>query len=338
MINRYIVHLFSFIISLFFSLIFFASCTYDYFEDETNYVVYAPKANSELMTDEYRIEDIRIYIYNETLGKQKTASFPFQENARMKFGNFNFRLYPGSYSTYCFANSAGIDFYEAAVLQDALFGLSESPNNEYRYPASFAGLSAEVKNPEIKYPAPIKTDTAYFNRRYSGRIYVLFERLAEINPSLTYANIKEVKIEATGVGTWQSLALLTDSIHTRSSRYSPVDKVTMECTPYENLLEGYDFGIYGYFFPSLHDEGEGSIPITLAMDFIGHDGNSIHAFTLSVRDQAKNETIILHMNQDIWLRTDGRSTFVVEIGAPEPWDPGIEPGGDGSGGDEGMGM
>lgn len=338
MINRYIVHLFSFRISLFFSLIFFASCTYDYFEDETNYVVYAPKANSELMTDEYRIEDIRIYIYNETIGRQKTASYPFQENARMKFGNFNFRLYPGSYFTYCFANSAGIGFYEAATLQDALFGLPESHSNEYRYPSSLAGFFAEVKNPEIKYPAPLKTDTAYFNRRYSGRICVAFERLTEINPLLTYSNIKEVKIEATGVGTYQNFVLLTDSIYTRSSRYSPSDKVMMQCTPYEKPLEGYDFGIDGYFFPSLGDEGEGSIPIILSMDFIGNDGNSIHAFTLRVRDYAKNETIILHMNQTIYLGTDGRSMSVLEIGGPEPWDPGIVSDGNQSGDDDGMGM
>lgn len=327
MIKRYIV-LFSFLISLSFSLIFFASCTYDYFEDETNYVVYAPKANSELMTDDYRIEDIRIYIYNETIGRQKTASYPFQENVRMKSGNFNFRLYPGSYSTYCFANTAGIDFHETAALQDAQFGLPESPGNEYRYPASLAELFAEVKSPEIKYPAPIKIDTAYFNRRYSGRIFVLFERLAEINPLLTYSNLKEVKIEATGVGTYQSLALLTDSIHTRSSRYSPADKVTMECIPVEKPLEEYDFGIAGYFFPSLNDEGGGNIPIILAMNFIGHDGNSIHAFPISLRDNSKNEAIILHMNQDIYLRTNGRSTFVLEIGGPEPWDPGIEGGDD----------
>ncbi len=333
MINRYIVHPFSFRISLFFSLIFFASCTYDYFEDETNYVVYAPKANSELMTDEYRIGDIRIYIYNETLGRQKSASYPFQENARIKFGNFNFRLFPGSYSTYCFANTAGIDFYGTDALQDALFGLPESQNNEYRYPASLAGFLTEVKNPEIKYPAPVKTDTAYFDRRYSGRISVAFERLAELNPLLTYDNIKGVKVEATGVGTYQSPALLTDSIHTRSSRYSPADKVAMECITYEEPLEGYDFGIDAYFFPSLSDEGEGSIPITLSMDFIGHDGNSIHAFSLSLRDYTKNETIILHMNQTIYLSTDGRNTFVLEIGGPEPWNPEIE-GGD----DDGIGM
>lgn len=338
MINRYIVHPFSFRISLFFSLIFFASCTYDYFEDETNYVVYAPKTNSELMTDEYRIEDIRIYIYNETLGKQKTAAYPFQENARMRFGNFNFRLYPGSYFTYCFANTGEMNFYDVGSWQNASFGLPKSDSKEYRYPGSLVGLLAEVKNPEIKYPAPLKTDTAYFNRRYSGRICVAFERLEKINPLLTYANIKEVKIEATGVGTRQNLTLLTDSINTRSSRYSPSDKVTMQCIPYEKPLQGYDFGIDGYFFPSLNDEGEGSIPITLSMDFIGRDGNSIHAFSISVRDYSKNETIILHMNQTIYLSTDGRSTLILDITGPEPWDPGIVSDENQSEGDEGMGM
>lgn len=336
MIKRYSIHPYSFRISLFFSLIFFASCTYDYFEDETNYVVYAPKADSELMTDEYRIEDIRIYIYNETIGKQKTASYPFQENARMRFGNFNFRLYPGPYSTYCFANTGGMNFYDVDSWQNASFGLPKSASEEYRYPGSLAGLLAEVKNPEIKYSVPLRTDTAYFNRRYSGRICVAFERLEKINPLLILTNIKEVKIEATGVGTRQSLTLLTDSTRTRSGRYSPSDKVTMECIPY--ALKEYDFGIDGYFFPSLSDEGEGSIPITLSMDFIGRDGNSIHTFSISAMDYSKNETIILHMNQTIYLSTDGLSTLMKDVAGPEPWDPGIVSDENQSEGDEGIGL
>lgn len=305
-------------------LIFFASCTFDYFEDETNYLVYVPKACAELSSDDYRIEDIRIYIYKETLVKQKAASFPFMENPRMKMGYFNFRIFPGSYSSYCFANTAELKFKDVESYHNALFGLSESENGEYHYPGSLAGFSVDVINSGIEYPAPAKTDTVLFNRRYSGRICVAFKELAELNPSLIYGNIQKVSIEATGVGIYQSLALLTDSIHTRSSRYTPLDKVMMEYIPYENPLEGYDFGIDGYFYPSLSDEGEGSIPIILWMNFIDHNGNSIHSFPLDI-----SET--LHMNQTIYVGTNGVSSGLIEIGGPEPWDPGIEPGDGGMG-------
>ncbi|SCD19805.1 putative membrane protein [Proteiniphilum saccharofermentans] len=309
------------------SLIFFASCTFDYFEDETNYMIYAPKACAELRTDDYRIEDIHIYIYKEMLEKQKTACFPFQENPRMKMGYFNFRLYPGSYLSYCFADTEGLSFNDVESYRSAVFGLPESDNGEYHYPGSLTEFSVNVINSEIEYPAPIKTDTVLFNKRYSGRICIAFEKLTDINPLLTYNNISSIKIEATGVGTYQNLALLTDSIHTRSGRYTPSDKVMMECIPYENPLEGYleryDFGIDGYFFPSLNDEEEGS-SITLWMDFIDHDGNSIHAFPLGV-----SET--LHMNQTIYIGTDGVSTVVLEIDGPEQWDPGIEHGDGGMG-------
>ncbi|HBG41775.1 MAG TPA: hypothetical protein DDW85_10280 [Porphyromonadaceae bacterium] len=322
-IKRYSIHRFSFRISLFFGLLFFASCTYDYFEDETNYVVYAPKASSELMTDDYRIEDIHIYVYKETLQKQKTASYPFQENTRMKFGNFNFRLFPGSYLTYCFANTADIHFYDMETYQDAAFGLQESESNEYRYPDSLALFSTELKPPVIDYPAPLKTDTAYFNKRYSGRICVAFEKLTKLNPFLTYSNISEVKIEATGTGTYQRLSLLTDSVNTRSSRYSSSDKVKVRSNLYEKPYGDYDFGIDGYFFPSINEEESGStIPISLTLDFLDRNGVSIHAFSISV-------TETLHMNQTIYLGTDGLSTLVLDIGGPEQWDPEIVPGDDG---------
>lgn len=323
MIKRYSIHIFSPQIILFFSLIFFASCTYDYFEDETNYVVYVPKANAELITDEYRIEDIHIYIYNsEALAKMKMALSPFNENTRMRKGNFNFRLFPESYDAFCFANTEGINFYDMTSRQDAVLGLSKSDNDQYLYPASFPSFSVELLNPKINYPGPLVTDTAHFNKRYSGRICVAFKKLANINPLLTYSNIKNVKVEATGTGIFQRMSLLTDSVHTRSSNYTSSDKVMMEFTPYKDPFKDYEFGVDGYFFPSLSD---GS-PISLWMDFLDHNGNSIHSFPIDVVET-------LHMNQTIYLGTDGISTIVLDITAPEQWNPDIIPGDD-----EGMGL
>lgn len=309
--------------SLFLSLIFFASCTYDYFEDETNYMVYVPKANAELITDEYKIEDIHIYIYNDdALANLKIASFPFTENTRMKRGNFNFRLFPGSYDAFCFANTGGIGFYNMVSRQEGGFGLSESDSREYHYPGSLASFSVEFINPRVDFPGPLVTDTAYFNKRYSGRICIAFEKLSNFNPLLTYSNIRNIKVEATGTGTYQNMELLTDSIHTRSSSYTSSDKVMMEFTPYENPFEDYEFGIDGYFFPSLSD----GRPISLMLDFVDYNGNSLLSFRIDVVET-------LHMNQTIYLGTDGISTMTLDITAPEQWDPDIVGGDDG-----GMGL
>ncbi|WP_294081108.1 hypothetical protein [Proteiniphilum sp. UBA5384] len=313
MIKRYSIHIFSLHIILFFSLIFFASCTYDYFEDETNYVVYAPKANVELTADEYKIEDIHIYIYkNATLVNMKRASHPFKESARMREGNFNFRLFPTAYDVFCFANTGGIVWSTLTSRQEGGFGLPESESGEYLYPSSFASFSIEMFHPAIDYPAPVITDTAYFNKRYSGRICIAFEKLANFNPSLTYSNIGKVKVTATGTGTYQNMALLTDSINTRSGSYTSWDKVMMEFIPYENPFEHYEFGIDGYFFPSLSD----GRPISLWMDFFDHNGNMLHSFLIDIVQT-------LHMNQTIYLGTDGMSTFELNIDGPEQWEPEI---------------
>ncbi len=301
------------------SLIFFTSCTFDYFEDETNYVVYVPKANVELTTDEYQIEDIHIYIYkNETLANLKKASYPFKESSRMRKGNFNFRLFPSTYDVFGFVNTEGFIWSKLASRQEGGFGLPESESGEYRYPSSFASFSIEMLHPTIDFPAPLLTDTANFNKRYSGRICVAFEKLTNFNPLLTYSNISKIKVTATGTGTYQNMALLTDSINTRSGSYTSSDKVMMEFIPYENPFEEYEFGIDGYFFPSLSDDS----PITLWMDFIDNSGKTLHSFPLTIVET-------LHMNQTIYLGTDGIGTFELDINGPEQWDPEIVGGDDG---------
>lgn len=300
------------------SLMLFASCTFDYFEDETNYVVYAPKADSERITDGYKIGDIHIYIYNgETLARQKTASFPFRENMRMKNGNFNFRLFPGSFNAFCFANTEGIVFSGMPSLQNGGFGLPESDNGTYHYPDSLASFSVEFLNPTIDISGLLVTDTAYFDKRYSGRICVAFEKLTNLNPLLTYSNIQKIKVEATGTGVFQPMFLLTDSVDTRSSSYTPSDRVMMELPHYENPFGHYEFGMDGYFFPSL---GDGR-PISLKMDFFDYNGNSIHAFSISVLET-------LHINQTIYIGTDGISSVVLDIPGPEQWNPEIVGGGE----------
>ncbi len=47
---------------------------------------------------------------------------------------------------------------------------------------------------------------------------------------------------------------------------------------------------------------------------------------------------ILHMNQTIYLGTDGFKILLLNINNPEDWDPDIETGGNHTGGDNGIGV
>lgn len=103
------------------ALLYFSSCTYDYFEDETNYIVYVPKADENKRTDTYNIKDLSIFIYNDELYKERYSYTPFTENPRSKLGNFNFRLYPGTYNVYCFSNLEDILFQDLNTFSTARF-------------------------------------------------------------------------------------------------------------------------------------------------------------------------------------------------------------------------
>ena len=64
-----------------------ASCTYDYFKDETNYQVYVPEVVDN------KVSDCRVLVYDETgvlVGARYEAA-PWKD-PRMRAGLFSFRL------------------------------------------------------------------------------------------------------------------------------------------------------------------------------------------------------------------------------------------------------
>lgn len=311
------------------------SCTYDYFEDETNYVVYVPKADKDLRTETYSIEDLSIFIYNEALKKEKYSHSPFTENARSMSGNFNFRLYPGSYSVYCFTNVQETNFQDLNTYSEARFDLQRLTDDFYQEPSA---IYVEHKTPTINFPGPVVSDTALFEHKYVGRICVAFKDLTELDPSLTYTNIKEIEIEASGIGTIQYLSLLTDSINTRSSRNSIEDKMLLKSKVFDVEYKNFDFGVQNYYFPSpdLSAEGRQHEPIALELRFIGQSGDVLSNLTVPIADKA-GTPIVLHMNETLVVEVDGNNVQVLKLDDPEDWNPQIEEEGDsgpGSGGIE----
>lgn len=313
-------------------LLLIPSCTYDYFEDETNYVVYVPQADKDLRTDTYGIEDLSIFIYNDGLQKEKYSHSPFAESARSMSGNFNFRLYPGSYNVYCFTNVEEVSFQDLNIYNEARFDLQQLTDGTYEEPSA---IYVEYKTPAIHFPGPIISDTAIFERKYVGQICIVFKNLIKLDPSLTYTNIKEIEIEASGIGITQYLSALTDSISTRSARNSSDDIMRLKSKTFDIDYKDFEFGAQNYYYPSpdLSGEGREDEPIVLNLSFIGQFGDILSVLGIRVTDKT-GMPIVLHMNETLVVEVDGNNIQVLRLDDPEQWNPQIEQEGD-SGPDSG---
>lgn len=325
-----------YLVSLFAFIFISSSCTYDYFEDETNHVVYVPKADVNKRTEDYNVGDVKILIYNlSTLQRERFSISPFEENPRSRVGNFNFKLLPGEHKTYCFSETSSIQFFNQDAYNTAGFGLKSTDNTKstleinYQMPSA---LLLDLKYPKILFPGPVVIDTAYFEHKYVGRICVAMKNLTRIDPSLIYENIKKVEVLATNVGTKQDLSLITDSVETRSSRYSVNDQILMTTKLYKNPYEGFDLGFENYYFPSLDgtfDELPKDLAIGLNIRFYGADDNILQTLHVDVVDSSKGyEPVILHMNETILVKVDGNNVTILRLGNPEPWDENVRPGED----------
>ncbi|MFV0419695.1 MAG: hypothetical protein ACK5KT_13320 [Dysgonomonas sp.] len=305
----------------------FASCTYDYFEDESNYVVYIPKADENKITDTYKIDDVSILIYNDNLEKERYSYYPFDENARTKAGNFNFKLFPGEHSVYCFTNIPEISFSDIDAYSTARFSLKQDENGYYEEPPV---IMLENRKPIIRFPGPVVIDTAWFDTKYVGRICVAFKNLTNLNPALTLDNIKKVEILAQGVGVVQYLSEITDISNTRSSKYNTNDKMKLTSQLYENPYQDYEFGFANYYFPSLVSSTPGGAtePISLELSFLNSNNQPITTpLVVDLINRTTNEAIILHMNETLMITVDGNNIQILHLDDPHDWDPNIEPGG-----------
>lgn len=303
------------------SLLLVSSCTYDYFEDETNYVVYVPKADKELRTDSFQIEDLSIIICNgERIVKERYSFAPFAESGRSIRGDFNFRLYPGPYNVYCFSNMKETPLQDMDSYSQAWFGLTKADDGFYKEPSP---IYLDYLTPTIEFPGPTLIDTAWFEKTYVGRIGVVFDNLEQINSALTKTNIKYVQIVATGIGVVQHLSAMTTWNDTRSSRNDPSDKMLLSSELMNPQYKHFTMGIENYYFPSpdLSEEGVNE-PIVLQLSFIGHDDKPIASLELAVVDSQRNP-LILHMNELIVIEIDGSKVQVLHVDNPEDWNPTI---------------
>lgn len=300
------------------------SCTFDYFEDETNYIVYVPGADKNLRTETYGIEDLSILIYNnESLKKEKHSGQPFSESVRSKIGNFTFRLFPDSYSVYCFTGMHHLTIEDRHVYSRTHLALQKHADGTYQEPGN---IHIERLTTNIPFPGPLVVDTVRLEQQYNGRICVVFKNLSKQNSLLTIAHIKDIEIEASGIGTIQYLNALSDKERTRSARNNPDDKMRLTSSVFDPKYKDFEFGIQNNYFPSpdLSGENDSKEPIILRLIFRDTEGKAISLLEAPVIDE-NGDPIVLHTGETLIVEIDGSTIRVLHLDSPEPWDPQIAP-------------
>lgn len=191
--NRLLIVLFTCVTAL----LVIVSCTYDYFEDETNYIVVVPEVLDN------SIDDCRVMIYDAagTLVKERYAAYPWNDGARIMRGEFTFRLPAGEYKVYCYTNTGGVTFIDNQNLETSAFTLNEENTNANTY-VQPSDMFFQVLNRSVIHPGMLHTDTTEIDR-YVGRIVVRFK-----NPPMTAAEVSKianVNLKAEGAATKQYL-------------------------------------------------------------------------------------------------------------------------------------
>lgn len=311
-----------FLLFVFISICLLSSCTYDYFEDETNYVVYVPKVDVNNITDTYKVDHVRIFIYNQDLEKHRYSLAPFDENPRTKVGNFHFKLLPGVHPVLSFSNINAIEFSDIESYKTSKFTLQQAEDGSFKEPPV---IMSDYFEALIRFPGPLVRDTAWFEHQYVGRICVAIKNLEMVNPKLTLKNIDKVEVVAGGVGTVQYLSQISDSINTRSSRMSPSDKMQFTAKLYESPYPGYEYGFQNYYLPSpdLSSEGNPSEPIYFDLTFRDANNQIIDKVHIEMVDD-NYKSVVLHMAQTIVLTVDGDKFKVLQLDGLEHWNTDIE--------------
>lgn len=199
----------------------FASCTYDYFVDETNYLVFVPEVLDKT------VSDCRVMVYDDagTLVGSRYASSPWDKDPRMAIGEFCFRLPPGEYKVYCYTNTDSLSFVDLQSLENSAFRLKESAWKEGGY-AQPSDIFYQKLTPAIEHPALLYTDTVR-TQRYAGRITVRFKDFPG-----DVSRIDHVELQAEGAPTTQYLKLdtLTTRLDPTEVMYH-LDKLPVQQTP-----------------------------------------------------------------------------------------------------------
>lgn len=218
------------------------SCTYDYFVDETNYMISVPD----------NLSDCRILIYNRD--SLRTGSIkPYTQSTQVKNGVVKFRLPPGIYSVYFYAHVDSLSFTDEDNLNNAAFSLkSVSPGTRS------AGTPEEdfyVSPSDVlfdKFETEIKNSGSVRHDRVDPLEYTGFLKVRFVNFHLP-EEVRRVELIARNVGVKQYLKYdtITDSrtagiIRYSSNELSPLEH--SELNPMEDEVDAVE--VIHRFLPS----------------------------------------------------------------------------------------
>lgn len=159
-------------------LIFCSSCTYDYFEDETNYRLYIPQMHDK------SISDFHVSFFDMSGNRvfEKEYSYPFDGDMFIEQGIIRAKLLPGEYRISCFANSRNkkneVLFNKALSINTSQVWLSAiKPAVFNTAPELRTVLNKETSAPFIGQPMKIDTIDISEETAHVGQIIYQFKKL-----------------------------------------------------------------------------------------------------------------------------------------------------------------
>ncbi len=251
------------IILLSISFVFFQSCTYDYFEDETNYLLYVSEVPEGV------VSDCHVLVYNKAGNLAAIKSFVRTNNKdpKLELGLFGFRLLPGDYKVYCFTNTDNASFTKVGKLEESSLILNQSDLNKDYYvePSDilFQNISPQIVNPNI-----LETDTASLSH-YTGRVTVRFKKMP-----IDVSKIESVQLVANNAATKQYL-----KEGTTTTVITDKDKIyDKSLAPVQTNPEYYELDYR--FFPTVENKN-----MSFEVSFFDKSNESLAVFPVNIVDK-----------------------------------------------------
>lgn len=272
-------------------LLWLASCTYDYFEDETNYQVFVPEVLNKT------VSDCRVLVYDNAgaLAGERYATSPWDKDPRIATGLFSFRLPPGEYKVYCYTNMDSLSFVDGQHLDYSAFILKSSPSGDNHY-IQPSDIQFQRFAPAVIHTGVLQTDTAHLEH-YTGRVTVRFKNFPE-----DVSRIKKVQVLAEGVSVMQYL-----KNETIPSRLTPDDCMYhvggLPVQEGTGILE-----VEHCYLPSLENE-----PMRLNYTFLGDGETVISHLPVEVKDRNTGMPIRLLPGRRIIIEIDSYTVIKISI-------------------------
>jgi hypothetical protein len=281
-----------------------ASCTYDYFVDETNYKVYVPEVANGQVSDCY----VAVYDERGHLVRVRRTGWPGDSDPRAAVGIFSFHLPPGKYTTYCYANVGDMQVTGSQLVNESFFAMKElaplSGNPRQHAYAQPPDMIFQKLTPEIGKTLEIKVDTTALEK-YVGRITVRFK-----NMPVSMSQVARVQLEAMGVATQQYFHK-----DTLTSRFTKDDYLFDEM-PLSPGATATAWELDRRYFPSI----EGQMT-RLNLYFIGASGEVLCSIPVEVIDMNTGLPLPLLHGQHLVIEVDNYLVIGINLVG---WDEGIK--------------